>query len=274
MLVFTYVRSAVPISNEKSVDTSIQRLCLLDSEEIVPLFEELSTVSAPTTVGFLNQHAYNLAQKHPCFRSSLLEMRYLLRDGIGLKLACRINRCDPKSNLNGTDLIPRLIAHLSDDAGRDCQFFSIGTQDPWLTVGSQRLYGDQPFQAVHGFLDDEEYLQFVKRHHKPGTLAVLVLALGMPRQEHLAAYLSQRLDIPCLIICGGAIIDLSAQRFPRAPKLLRQCGLEWAFRLFLEPRRLFARYVFGIPLFFFYVLRNRFHWAMAKDQAWTNDGRD
>ena len=57
------------------------------------------------------------------------------------------------------------------------------------------------------------------------------------------------LGFPCLIICGGAIIDFLGGKIPRAPRWMRRTGLEWAFRLALEPRRLFRRYVIGNPVF-------------------------
>jgi len=57
------------------------------------------------------------------------------------------------------------------------------------------------------------------------------------------------LGFPCLIVCGGAIIDFLGGKMPRAPRWMRRAGLEWAFRLGLEPRRLFRRYVIGNPVF-------------------------
>jgi len=82
--------------------------------------------------------------------------------------------------------------------------------------------------------------------HRP---AIIVLGMGMPRQEEVAGLLRAALGFPCLIICGGAIIDFLGGKTSRAPAWLRRAGLEWAFRLALEPGRLFRRYVIGNPLF-------------------------
>jgi hypothetical protein len=54
---------------------------------------------------------------------------------------------------------------------------------------------------------------------------------------------------PCLIVCGGAIIDFMGGKTARAPQWMRKTGIEWVFRLLLEPRRLFQRYVVGNPVF-------------------------
>jgi UDP-N-acetyl-D-mannosaminuronic acid transferase (WecB/TagA/CpsF family) len=47
----------------------------------------------------------------------------------------------------------------------------------------------------------------------------------------------------------GGLIDFLSNNKPRAPKLLRKTGLEWTYRLALEPKRMFGRYVGGIPIF-------------------------
>ena len=99
--------------------------------------------------------------------------------------------------------------------------------------------------VAHGFLDTARYVQLAAAHRP----AVIVLGMGMPRQEEVAAVLRAALGYPCLIICGGAIIDFLGGRMSRAPRWLRAAGLEWLYRLALEPRRLFRRYVLGNPLF-------------------------
>jgi N-acetylglucosaminyldiphosphoundecaprenol N-acetyl-beta-D-mannosaminyltransferase len=84
---------------------------------------------------------------------------------------------------------------------------------------------------------------------------VIVLGMGMPRQEEVAAVLRSALGYPCLIICGGAIIDFLGGKTSRAPGWMRAFGLEWLYRLGLEPKRLFRRYVLGNPLFIARALR-------------------
>ena len=70
----------------------------------------------------------------------------------------------------------------------------------------------------------------------------------MPKQEAVAARLAAS-GVPCLIVCGGAILDFLGGKVARAPGWLRRLGGEWVFRLVKEPRRLFMRYVVGNPMF-------------------------
>ena len=71
---------------------------------------------------------------------------------------------------------------------------------------------------------------------------------------------------PCLIVCGGAILDFLGGKVSRAPLWLRRLGGEWIFRLMREPKRLFMRYVVGNPLF---LLR-----ALMCTKAMTLDARN
>jgi exopolysaccharide biosynthesis WecB/TagA/CpsF family protein len=72
--------------------------------------------------------------------------------------------------------------------------------------------------------------------------------MGMPKQEIVAARLAAS-GVPCLIVCGGAILDFLGGKVSRAPQWVRGLGCEWVFRLLSEPKRLFSRYVVGNPLF-------------------------
>jgi len=239
-------------------DPLIRKLKLLDEADAGALMTELRQRESPTIVGFLNQHGYNIAQRHPLIYDSFFKVNYLLRDGVGIKMACWINGRDPKANLNGSDFIPDLITNLTSELDGGYELFAMGTREPWLTDGSRKLFGGRPFYAIDGFHEAEEYVRFFQDKHVAGRFPIIVLAMGMPKQEQVAVQLQNAIQSRALLICGGAILDFSAQRFPRAPLLMRRFGLEWLFRLLIEPRRLFKRYALGIPLFFYYLSRNAF----------------
>lgn len=242
----------------RRMDPLIGKLELLDEADTDSLMRELRTSKAPTILGFLNQHAYNIAQRHRNIYEGFFKVNYLLRDGIGIKMACWLNGVEPKANLNGSDFIPRLIESLIESSEERYELFALGTQEPWLSDGAKALFGNRPFHAMDGFRKVDDYLRFVTSRHVEGRFPIIVLAMGMPKQEQVAVQLRDALNTPALLICGGAILDFAAERFPRAPLWMRRFGLEWLFRLLLEPRRLFKRYALGIPLFFYYLSRNSF----------------
>ena len=240
----------------RRMDPLIGKLKLLNEAETGPFISTLRQRKSPTILGFLNQHGYNIAQRHASVRDSFMHVDHLLRDGIGIKIACLFNGREPKANLNGSDFIPRLIEELVSGSGDNHELFAMGTREPWLSEGARSLFGDRDFHAIDGFKSSEEYLEFYRKHHVPGRYPIIVLAMGMPKQEQVALYLQSEMETPALLICGGAILDFAAERFPRAPLLFRRFGLEWAFRMLIEPRRLFKRYAVGIPLFFYYLSRS------------------
>jgi exopolysaccharide biosynthesis WecB/TagA/CpsF family protein len=77
---------------------------------------------------------------------------------------------------------------------------------------------------------------------------LLLVGLGNPRQEHWIDANLKHLEVG--VVAGvGALIDFLSDSIPRAPRFVRRIRLEWAFRLALEPRRMFMRYVIGNPAF-------------------------
>ena len=248
---------AVKSMFSKLHDPLIKKLKLVEEGQQHTLLEELRDIKTPTTLGFLNQHGYNIVQHDKTARRNFSRINYLLRDGIGVKLACKLNGLEPGANLNGTDFIPQLVEYLlaSEQGGR-FQPFVLGTCEPWTTRGASALFAEHAFHALDGFQQNDDYLHFIQRHLQPGKTPLIIMGMGMPRQEEVAAHLQRQLEGPALMVCGGAIIDFAAQRFNRAPVAVRKVGMEWLYRLLMEPRRLFKRYIIGIPQFFYFVLRN------------------
>ena len=52
----------------------------------------------------------------------------------------------------------------------------------------------------------------------------------------------------------GGLLDFVSERIPRAPVWMQKLGIEWCYRLYQEPRRMFRRYVLGNPLFILRVI--------------------
>jgi N-acetylglucosaminyldiphosphoundecaprenol N-acetyl-beta-D-mannosaminyltransferase len=76
---------------------------------------------------------------------------------------------------------------------------------------------------------------------------ILFVALGCPRQEQWMVATRDRLDMPILAV--GAAFDFHAGVVAQAPPALQRLGLEWAFRLAVEPKRLWWRYVLLNPAY-------------------------
>jgi N-acetylglucosaminyldiphosphoundecaprenol N-acetyl-beta-D-mannosaminyltransferase len=77
--------------------------------------------------------------------------------------------------------------------------------------------------------------------------------MGMPLQERWLATHWHALNAR-VAITAGALVDHAAGRVRRPPRWVANCGLEWAVRLAIEPRRLWRRYLLGLPSFGLAVL--------------------
>lgn len=99
--------------------------------------------------------------------------------------------------------------------------------------------------SINGFQDDARYAEALSNN----PAKMVLLAMGMPKQERVAKAIVQQDVSPRLIVCGGAILDFIAEKVQRAPEIFRKYGMEWAYRLGQEPRRLFKRYVIGNAVF-------------------------
>lgn len=224
---------------------------VFDIGEREALLEALLSRDDPISISFVNAHAINLVWNDEDIFSAFARSDVLLRDGMGTKLWMRALGLPTGLNLNGTDLIPDLFEKLN---GKSVALF--GTTDPYLekVAGDLRARGMNVVALADGFQDAQFYARLMERHRP----RMVVLAMGMPKQEKVARHLRDVAAYPCLIVCGGAIVDFLAGRFPRAPLILQKLGLEWAFRLALEPKRLFRRYVLGVPISFYRLAVTRF----------------
>lgn len=218
-----------------------------DAEDEQRLLTQLSAPGARLVLGFVNAHAMNLVTHDRAYHQALASAHVLLRDGSGMAILLRRLGLAPGLNMNGTDFIPKLLAAYS---GRRVAFW--GTEEPFLgnaVRSSQARFGVEVVSAHHGFDDADTYLDLA-RQQRP---ELIVLGMGMPKQEVVAARLAGS-GVPCVVVCGGAILDFLGGKVTRAPGWMRRLGCEWLFRLLCEPKRLFSRYVVGNPLFLWRTL--------------------
>jgi N-acetylglucosaminyldiphosphoundecaprenol N-acetyl-beta-D-mannosaminyltransferase len=176
------------------------------------------------------------------FLRLLLSADLLFRDGSGMRILFRAVGADAGCNMNGTDLIPKLLLAT---AGTPVVLYG-STSEVALEAGKKlTLQGINVIATCDGFRPTEHYLERLRID----CPRVVVLAMGMPKQEAVAEALKASVEGPLLIINGGAILDFIAGRFQRAPVWLRKAGFEWLYRLLHEPRRLWRRYVVGNVMF-------------------------
>ncbi|MBE9526675.1 MAG: WecB/TagA/CpsF family glycosyltransferase [Proteobacteria bacterium] len=200
------------------------------------LINRLTALNKPTILSFVNAHALNIAWKDNGFAETLLKSDVLLLDGIGVKILLKLIKYPYGLNFNGTDFIPELLEKLP----KSKQVAVYGTREPFLSKGIRKIQGMgySSISVEHGFHPDKYYIE----KFQSTSPDIIILAMGMFKQEKISIVLREVTSgRAILVINGGAIIDFLGERFPRAPKYMREHSLEWLYRLLQEPRRLWRR---------------------------------
>lgn len=98
---------------------------------------------------------------------------------------------------------------------------------------------------------------------------ILFVGIGCPRQEFWMAAHKDR--IPAVMLGVGAAFDFHSGRVKQAPSWMQKMGLEWLFRLFMEPKRLWKRYFKHNPRFVLFFLMqwiaSKFGWSLFRIQS-------
>lgn len=180
----------------------------------------------------------------------------------GAPLASQARRLTGQSwpRLAGSDLIGPIIARAERDGTR-IGFFG-GTASTHEQLHTQ-LAREHPALQISGFWapsredlgDPERSTELAGEVAAAGT-DLLVVALGKPRQELWIARHGAETGAQVLL-AFGAVVDFLAGRVSRAPDWVAQHGLEWTWRLALEPRRLASRYLVEDPPAYLAVRRTR-----------------
>jgi len=151
----------------------------------------------------------------------------------------------------GTDFVPMLLRAL---AAPRVGVFLYGARPGVAAEAAPALTRLGPGIDVVGVEDGYGDAEEVVRRVQAARADVLLVALGNPQQEQWIADNLARLHVR-VAIGVGALFDFLAERVPRAPQWMRRARLEWVYRLYREPRRLWRRYVIGNAEFLWHVVR-------------------
>ncbi len=222
-------------------------------------------------VAFVNADCLNKAYIDSDYFNSLQLMDRVYPDGIGVRLAARMIGLNVVENINGTDLFPLICANAAQQGKR---MFLLGGREGIAQVVADKMSGKHPDLIIagvqHGYFKPDQEAEIIDRINRL-EVDILCVAFGAPKQEEWMAAKRNQIGSPVTIGLGGCF-DFYADRIPRAPLWLREMGLEWTYRLYQEPGRMWRRYVIGNPLFLYRMWRlgkNRLH-ARRVTQFQTN----
>lgn len=221
------------------------RLDVLSRAEALKKCGEYLAADKCASICFLNAHCFNVAQEDSAYAQAIRDADLLLHDGIGLKIVSVIAGVSLQDNLNGTDFIPAILELA---AKANASVYLLGGREGVAEKAAQNLQAESPGIRIagyrSGYFDDSDEHEVLAAINRTGA-RVVVLGMGVPRQELWAHRNRDNLPNVRLLISGGAILDFISGTIPRAPLWMRRLKLEWLFRLCLEPRRMWRRYIVG-----------------------------
>jgi len=197
-------------------------------------------------------HTVMECRKDPELRSAVLNSTGVLPDGQPLVWAMKSLGSSIKDRIYGPELMLRYCKHaaLNDQS----IFLYGGRNEEGLNLLINRLTNLFPGLRIAGsycppFKElSEAELEDVATRINNSEADTVWVGIGVPKQEKWMAKMRSKLSSPILIGVGAAF-DFHAELIPQAPKALQRIGMEWLFRLFQEPKRLWRRYLIYNPLF-------------------------
>lgn len=169
----------------------------------------------------------------------------ILADGKPLIWISKLYGTPIKEKISGSDLFPRLCEMA---AQKEYKMFFLGAAEGIAEKAAEnlanRFKGLQvvgTYSPAIGFEKNPEEMDKIKQMIKNANPDILIVGLGCPKQEKFMYYHCAELGVP--ISFGlGASFDFEAGNVKRAPKWMRDHGLEWFYRFTKEPKRMFKRY--------------------------------
>lgn len=231
------------------------RFLNISMDRALALLENTIISGGKEAVSFINADCLNISVRDSEYRKLLNSQNIVLPDGAGIRIACRLVGERMAANLNGTDLLPPLC-ELSKTKG--FKIFLLGAAEGVGQRMKANLESTYPGLEIvgeqHGYFNHETDTDKVIENINALNPNIVLVAFGAPRQEKWIRQYIDKIDANLLLGVGG-LFDFYSGDKKRAPLWMRNTGLEWVYRLYLEPGRLWRRYIIGNPLFLFRVMR-------------------
>jgi alpha-1,3-mannosyltransferase len=235
-------------------------------DEVVDMLDNIIGNNNKICVCIANAHTLNLAYEDMGYLDCLKNF-YVLNDGIGVSIASRIlYGKDLPDNLNGTDLVPYYLKN----SKMSIKLFLLGGNPGIVELAAEKFKNQFNNISIvgynHGYFNHFNDDNILKEINKSGA-NILLVALGNQLQERWIYKFKDKLNVN-VMVGVGALFDFIANVIPRAPILVRKLKFEWLFRLIIEPKRLWRRYIIGNPLFLIRVLKQKINQIGRKNQSY------
>lgn len=196
-------------------------------------------------IAFANVDVIIRAEKDAYLREILKKSNYTLADGKPLLWISQLYKKPICEKISGSDFVPCLCKMAERE---QFSVFFLGGAQGVAEKAVRNLLDTYPAMKIagtyspeKGFEKDQLQLEIIRKKISDAAPDILIVCLGCPKQEKFIYENMAEYDA-VLSVCAGATIDFMAGNVRRCPRWVSDVGLEWFFRVLMEPRRLFKRY--------------------------------
>ena len=221
-------------------------------------------------INTINAHSYNTALKDPLFAKALMKGDVLIPDGASIVKACKwLNaKSKPKERIAGWDLSVYEMSELEKDANSNSKdskkVMFMGSSERVLgliKIKSAEIYPNlevvtysPPYKPEFSKEDNDAIVTAINSENPD----LLWIGMTAPKQEKWTYTHWNELNIHCHVGTIGAVFDFFAGTAKRAPQWWQDHSLEWLYRLIIEPKRMWRRYIIGNSLFIRNILKEMY----------------
>ena len=226
----------------------------VNMKEALDKIEEIIERKAPSLIATANAEMIMFAQKDEELFQILNKSSLVIADGAGVVFAARYKKAFIKERVTGYDLVQNLLK-ISDE--KDYKVFFFGTSELNIQEVKQNISLLYPRLNVvgtrNGFFSKEDEKEIIEQI-KTANPDILLVGLGVPKQEKWIAVNLENIQVPVCIGVGGTF-DIMSGNLKRAPLWMQKNHLEWLYRLYQEPKR-FLR-MLALPKFVVKVILDK-----------------
>ena len=246
--------------------------CLKSLEIFGSKAELASLPEGKLLINTINAHSYNTARKDSLFAEALTNGDVLLPDGVSIVKACKWIKAKslPKERIAGWDLfvfemekLERESEELRTKSEESKIVMFMGSSQKVLDLIVKRAAEVYPHLKVVTYsppykteFSDEDNKAIIDAIHAANP-DLLWIGMTAPKQEKWTYSHWKELNIHCHVGSIGAVFDFFAGTMKRAPMWWQEHGLEWLYRLFKEPKRMWRRYIIGNTLFLWNMVKEK-----------------
>lgn len=224
---------------------------LTNSKKIKQLVLDSIEKNESLLLTYFNQHCFNIYNEDQTYQQILNTKFKVYQADLGVFLAIKFLEPIKVKKIDATAMNETIMNELVE---KKIPLIIVGGKfEPEFIRNEAAKRGINLVSYQHGYFQESQIDEVIRNLNNLKN-KVFIVGMGVPYQEVFAKKLSEILDSK-IVICVGSFLEFYFGTKRRTPVFIRKIGLEWMFRIITDPKRMWKRYIIGIPVFFYRVLK-------------------